>query len=199
MRFFFTTLVFLSMVFKANAQELPTCYKNHLYLNPVDLFSNTLRFTYERTINPNKNSFAFDAGVMKEKITNVAKSGFDAALQYRIAVFDFNPAKACTGNIYVAPYIEFMYINYNDVINNLQQFQDTFLSRDANLRGYGTGMVMGISTPLYKDWARLGIYGGIGIKGINIKGYRDAFNTEEPGACYEGVSPKAGLQFGVSF
>lgn len=184
-----------------------TYYKNHFYINPFDLFFRTFTVSYERDINPNKNSIMINAGFLLEKTNTRQESGFNTELHYRINVFDYKTSKrGLVSNIFFAPYLQFRYVDHQEdrqyidpVIYPPKTDPPQSQSLNANLRGYGAGVVMGIRTTAFNNRFCFSFYGGGGAKYTDVKGSQFAFSEGIAEENYTGITPKFGLQMGLSF
>ncbi len=204
------TLFLLTAVFSGFAQMQPAkdsvYYKNHFYLNPFDLFFKTFTVTYEYDIRPAQNSVAFSAGVILSKTNSVSENGFNGEFQYRINVFDYKVSKrGFVNHIFFAPYLQFRYLDHKEAGYDDTQILTyppktyVYESRNANLRGYGGGVVMGIKSYAFNNRFCFGLYGGGGVKYTEVKGNQNVFDTNLIGEDYTGITPKFGLQMGMSF
>ncbi len=188
-----------------------TYYKNHFYINPFDLFFKTFQVTYERDVTKSKNSIAFTGGVLLEKSNNAFELGFNTELQYRINVFDYSTSKrGFQSNVFFAPYLQFRYIEHESTDeltsyamydpNNPNAKPVTVIdSRDANLRGYGVGVLMGLKSSAFNNRFCFGVYGGGGAKYTDVKGSQTVFGSSLVDENYTGITPKLGFQMGISF
>ena len=203
--FLFLILLFIGANGYAQASKPDsTYYKNHFYINPFDLFFRTFTITCEREVNPNKNSIVINAGVLLEKRTDMSESGFNGEIQYRINIFDYKTSKrGLVSNIFFAPYVQFRYVDHKGTTQQLIQTfpAQSFVTEsiDANLRGYGVGVVMGLKTTAFNNRFCFGFYGGGGLKYTDVKGAPNVFDTSIVGENFTGITPKFGLQMGMSF
>jgi hypothetical protein len=194
-------------------------YKNHFYLNPFELFLKTFEVTYEHDC---KNSgFALDAGLEYEKYTkpgyNNSNSGedskklltgFDSQLQYRFYLFNKATRRQNFQNIlYFAPYLTFKYVDlssanyYQTAFNPTNGTYSGFtVQTSGNVRSYGGGLVIGFRISGLNNRFCAGAYLGGGFKSSDVRG--NAFGSSDyqiNNDAFSGITPKVGVQAGISF
>lgn len=191
------------------AQRDSVYYKNHFYLNPLDLIFSNFEVSYERDLKKDRTSFMLTSGVfLQHREDEKTESGFNVELQYRVNMFTYPPSKnGFRSNIFFAPYINFRYKDYEDLRSGqnyiIQPFggKDSLMVQktDANLRSYGAGIVMGIRLTAFNNRFCFGIYGGGGLKYSNVKGFKSVFDNSIVDGNYTGITPKFSVQMGLAF